>query len=210
MDIFGLSKIQIFKNMGERLFGKPKPPPTPPKEIPSLQEQIKFIEKRKEHLERLVEIYDQKAKLSKTKDEAIRNLKLKINYANEIKTIYGMIYNLEKLESARQKVELQKNMVHAAKQTTNIIRQNMIDPDDANDIIFETEEAIKDVEDVSRQLGRNDSYDEELQSELDKLFVAPVPQQLPQQQTTTTNNTVNVIPNNQIQHMEDELRALEA
>jgi hypothetical protein len=209
MDIFGLSKIQIFKNMGERMFGKPKPPPTPPKEIPSLQDQIKFIEKRKEHLERLVEIYDQKAKLSKTKDEAIRNLKLKINYANEIKTIYGMIYNLEKLESARQKVELQKNMVHAAKQTTNIIRQNMIDPDDANDIIFETEEAIKDVEDVSRQLGRNDSYDEELQSELDKLFVAPVPQQLPQQQITT-NNTVNVIPNNQIQHMEDELRALEA
>lgn len=208
MDIFGLSKIQIFKSMGERLFGKPKPPPKTITNAPSLQEQISILEKRKEHLERLIDIYDQKAKASKTVDEATRNLKLKINYSNELKSIYGMIYNLEKLESARQKAEFQKNIVHAAKQTTEVIRQNMIDPDDANDVMFETEEAIKEVEQINNELGRMDSPDQELQEELNKLYTTPVPQNntyIPQEQ-----QPVHVINNNQIQRMEDELRALEA
>lgn len=171
MDL-GLSKIQLLRNMGNRIFGKPKQTPIV-KEAPSLQEQICILEKRKDHLERLVVIYDQKAKASTSKEEAVRNLKLKITYGNEIKTIYGMIYKLEKLEGARNQVKFQKDIYNAAKQTTDIIKQNMVNIDDVNDVMIETEDAMREIDEINQELGRSNSDDETLQAELNNIFAIP-------------------------------------
>lgn len=200
--------MDIVTSVKQFLFGKPKSPPPAP--APSLQEQISVLEKRKDHLERLIGIYEQKAKLSKTQDEATRHLKLKVNYSNELKSIYGMIYNLEKLESARQKAEFQKSIVEASKQTTEFIRQNMVNPDHANDIIFETEEAIKEVEQIHNELGKSEPLDSEVQAELDKLMSDVQPVNIPQPPIIIQ---LPAVPNTNIPQstkMEDELKALEA
>lgn len=194
--------------MGNRIFGKPIVEQPKPKI--SLQEQILILEKRKDHLEKLVDVYDKKAKISSTKEDAIRNLNLKINYGNEIKTLYGMIYKLEKLDRAQQQVEFQKNIITAAKQTTELIKQNMINPDDVSDALFESDEAIKEIEHISEELGRTEPIDQELQAELDKLFTNTEEQKVPEVSNVETIIELPTPPTNKVKEneMEKELKML--
>lgn len=165
--------------MGNHIYGKPKetaPPPALMATAPSLQEQISILEKRKTHLERLIEIHQQKARESKTKDEAYRYLKLKANYENELKSIFGMLDKLEGLDSARQRLHFQKNTLEVTKQVTAVIKQNTVDVGDVEDIMDNVREAVEDVDRVSEVLGRTEPPNEGLQKELDELFEKPVQQ----------------------------------
>jgi hypothetical protein len=162
--------------MGNRIFGAPKKPePSPVKTVPSLQEQISILEKRKTHLNKLIEIHDQKAKESKTKDEAIRYLKLKIMYANELKSLYGMLDKLEGLENARQRLTFQKNVLDVTKEATVVIKQNTVDPVKAEDILDDVRDAMDDVNEVTNILSRTDPPSRELQDELDALMAPKEP-----------------------------------
>ena len=162
--------------MGNRIFGAPKKPePSPVKTVHSLQEQISILEKRKTHLNKLIEIHDQKAKESKTKDEAIRYLKLKIMYANELKSLYGMLDKLEGLENARQRLTFQKNVLDVTKEATVVIKQNTVDPVKAEDILDDVRDAMDDVNEVTNILSRTDPPSRELQDELDALMAPKEP-----------------------------------
>ena len=173
--------------MGNSLYGKPKetiqpPPPALMSAAPSLQEQISILEKRQTHLDRLIEINHQRARDSKTKDEAYRYLKLKANYENELKSVFGMLDRLEGLDNARQRLHFQKNTLEVTKQVTEVIKKNTMDVSDAEDIMDNVREAVEDVDRVSDVLGRTEPPSEELQKELDNLFEkpAPVPLQQPE------------------------------
>lgn len=196
--------------MGNHIYGKPKetaPPPALMTTAPSLQEQIDILEKRKTHLHRLIEINHQKARESKTKDEAYRYLKLKANYENELKSIFGMLDKLEGLDSARQRLHFQKNTLEVTKQATAVIKQNTMDIGDAEDIMDNVREAVEDVDRVTEVLGRTEPPSEELQKELDELFEKPVPVQQPQVQQPEILAFPEV-PQQKPSQMEKELRML--
>lgn len=158
--------------MGNRIFGTPKQPLQPKPAPPSLREQIATLEKRKDHIEKLISMYDQKAKASTRKDEAMRFLKLKVRYANEMKTIYAMLDRLEGLDNTHQRLLFQKDVLDVTKQATDVIKQNTIDPIKAESILDDAREAIEEVDEVSEALARTDPPSFELQEELDKLFEA--------------------------------------
>lgn len=169
--------------MGNNIYGKPKqtaPPPALMTTAPSLQEQISILEKRKTHLETLIEINTEKARNSKTKDEAYRYLKLKSTYVNELKSIFGMLDKLEGLDNARQRLHFQKDTMEVTKQVTSVIKKNTMDVGDAEDIMDNVREAIDDVDRLTEVLGKTDPPSEELQKELDDLFEKPVPVQVEQ------------------------------
>ncbi len=171
--------------MGNNIYGKPKqvvPPPALMSTAPSLQEQISILEKRKTHLERLIEINTQKARESKTKDEAYRYLKLKSSYETELKSIFGMLDKLEGLDNARQRLHFQKNTLEVTKQVTTVIKQNTMDVGDAEDIMDNVREVINDVDRVTNALEETEPPSEELQKELDDLFEKPTPVHVPVQQ----------------------------
>lgn len=155
--------------MGNQIFGKPKEQP-PVKTPPSLQEQILILEKRKTHLQKLIEINYEKAKKSTTKEEAMRYLKLKTNYETELKSIYGMLDRLEGLDNARQRIILQVETVRATEHATDIIKKNTIDSDKVVDIMFEAKDAIEEVDKVSEALGRMDAPNYELEEEVNAMF----------------------------------------
>lgn len=169
--------------MGNAIYGKPRNP-VPPALItaaPSLQDQMGILEKRKVHLEKLIEINTQKARDSKTKDESLRFIKLKVMYANELKSLFGMLDKLEGLDNARQRLHFQKDVLAVTAQATSVIKQNTIDADKADDIMDNAREAIDDVAVVTDILSRTDPPSREIQEELDALFEEkkPVPVEQP-------------------------------
>lgn len=193
--------------MGNNIYGKPKHTIVPAAlitTIPSLQEQITNLEKRKLHLEKLIEINSGKARQSKTKEEAYRYLKLKVTYANELKAIFGMLDKLEGLDNARQRLQFQKNTLEVTKQVTSVIKQNTIDISDAEDIIDDVRDAVEDVDRVTETLGRLEPPSEELQKELDDLFDKPIPVPVQQPQILTFPE----VPQSSQTQMEKELRML--
>jgi hypothetical protein len=195
--------------MGNNIYGKPKqtaPPPALMTTAPSLQEQISILEKRKSYLERLIEINTQKARESKTKDEAYRYLKLKTTHANELKSIFGMLDKLEGLDNARQRVHFQKNTLEVTKQVTTVIKQNTMDVGDAEDIMDDVREAIDDVDRVTRALGETEPPSEELQKELDDLFEKPAPVEVRQPEILQFPEVPQQKP--PVTQMERELRML--
>ena len=160
--------------MGNRIFGTPKQPETSPaKTYPSLQEQISILEKRKVHLHKLIEFNLQKAKSATTKDEALRYLKLKVMYENELKTLFGMLDKLEGLDNARQRLLFQKDTLMVTKQATEVLKQNTVDPIKAEDIMDEARYALEEANEVSEILSRTDPPSQELQAEFDALMAPP-------------------------------------
>ena len=159
--------------MGNRIFGTPKKQEEPIAQWPSIQEQIAVLEKRKTHLYKMIEINGQKAKDSKTKEEALRYLKLKLMYANELKTMFGMLEKLEGLDNARQRLIFQKDTLMVTKQATDVIKKNTIDPIKAEDIMDEVKYALEEANEVSDILSRTEPPSEELQTELDALVSPP-------------------------------------
>jgi hypothetical protein len=195
--------------MGNNIYGKPKqtlPQPALMTTAPSLQEQIGILEKRKSHLENLIQINHDKARQSKTKDEAYRYLKLKSSYENELKSIFGMLDKLEGLDSARQRLHFQKNTLEVTKQATTVIKQNTMDVGDAENIMDDVREAIDDVDRVTKALGETEPPSEELQKELDDLFEKPAPVEVRQPEILQFPEVPQQKP--PVTQMERELRML--
>lgn len=194
--------------MGNNIYGKPKqttPPPALITTAPSLQEQITILEKRKSHLEKLIQINDEKARQSTTKDEAYRYLKLKVTYANELKSVFGMLDKLEGLDNARQRLHFQKNTLEVTKQVTHVIKQNTMDVGDAEDILDNVREAVEDIDRVTEVLARTEPPSEELQKELDELFEKPAPVEVRQPEILQFPEVPQQKP---VTQMERELRML--
>lgn len=167
--------------MGNAIFGTPKKPEqaSVTTSISSVQTQISVLESRKKHLERLIEMYDQKAKESKKQEDVHRYLKQKINYKNELKTVFGMLDKLEGLNNASNQILLQKTTIAVTDQATKVIKSNTIDSDKAEDIMFDAKEAMEDVEKVNEVFSRPEPISEDLQRELDEL-TAPEPVKQPE------------------------------
>ena len=162
--------------MGNSIYGNPKPPTPPPlKTAPTLQEQIIILERKKSHLEKLIEGEIQKAKQAKTKEDGIRHLKLKHMYENQMKTIFGMLDRLEGLDEARQRVALHASVIAVTQQATDAIKSHTLDASKVEDTMYDAKEAVDEVNRVSEVLGRSESPSEELQSELDALLDVPKP-----------------------------------
>ena len=159
--------------MGNRIFGTPKKQEEPVKHWPSIQEQIAVLEKRKTHIYKLIEIQGQKAKEAKTKEEALRYLKLKVMYSNELKTLFGMLEKLEGLDNAHQRILFQKDTLMVTQQATNVIKQNTIDPIKAEDIMDEVRDALDEANEVSEILSRTEPPTDDVQAEFDALMAPP-------------------------------------
>ena len=159
--------------MGNRIFGTPKKQEEPVKAWPSIQEQIAVLEKRKTHIYKLIEIQGQKAKEAKTKEEALRYLKLKVMYSNELKTLFGMLEKLEGLDNAHQRILFQKDTLMVTQQATNVIKQNTIDPIKAEDIMDEVRDALDEANEVSEILSRTEPPTDDVQAEFDALMAPP-------------------------------------
>jgi hypothetical protein len=169
--------------MGNRIFGTPKQPEeqkTPIRNIPSLHEQLVVLEKRRLHLEKIINSYEEQAKQSKTKDEAMRNLKLKLKHTDELKTVYAMLDKLEGLENARQRILFQKDIIKATEQATSAIKQNMVDADKVSDTMVEVENAIEEVDKVNQILSQSDAPNQDLEDEYNNLMAEKaIPKQEP-------------------------------
>jgi chaperonin cofactor prefoldin len=86
--------------MGNRISVAPKQPePSSLKSVPSLQEQISILEKRKTHLHKLIEIHDQKARESTLQDEVDKYLEMKRTYENELKSIFRTLDRIEGIKN---------------------------------------------------------------------------------------------------------------
>lgn len=159
--------------MGNRMFGTPKEPEEQKlsiRNIPTLEEQLSVLEKRRTHLQKLIELYEDQASKSKTKDETMRNLKLKLKYSDELKTVYAMLDKLEGLENARQRVIFQKNLMTATEQATKTIKQHMMDSDKVSDTMFEVQNTLEEVDKVSEVLTRTESPSHQLEEEYNNLM----------------------------------------
>ena len=159
--------------MGNRIFGTPKKPEEETlsiRNVPTLHEQISVLEKRRLHLEKLINLYDEQAKQSKTKDETMRNLKSKLKYSEELKTVYSMLDKLEGLENARQRIVFQKDIIKATEQATTAIKQNIVDVDKVSDTMVEVENAIEEVNKVNQILSQNNEPSYELEEEYNNLM----------------------------------------
>jgi hypothetical protein len=184
--------------MGNRIFGTPKKQePLPVKDSPTLQQQISNLEKRKVYLTKCIDFNDQKAKESKTNEEKLRYLKLKVMYANELNTIFGMLEKLEGLDNARQRLVFQKDMLTVTQLATNAIKQTAVDPMNAEEIIDEANEAIEQVNEVNTILSRTEPISDDVQAEFDSLVspqeppVAPAIISFPQVPTRVEETTVD-------------------
>lgn len=156
--------------MGNAIFGKPKEEPRPVVEPPSIQDQLTILEKRKNHLGKLIEINDKKAKESKTKNEAAHYIKIRVRYENELKSVYGMVEKLENLEHATQQAMFQKDVLNTVKHNTTIIKNNTVDVADAEEIMDNVKEAVDEANEVSNVLARPTTPDADVEAEVDKLF----------------------------------------
>lgn len=161
--------------MGNNIYGKPKPPTPPLKAAPTLQEQIIILERKKAHLEKLIEGELQKAKQAKTKEDGMRHLKLKNMYENQMKSIFGMLDRLEGLDEARQRVALHASVIAVTQQATQAIKAHTLDAGKAEDTMYDAKEAVDEVNRVSEVLGRSESPSEELQAEYAALLADPKP-----------------------------------
>lgn len=162
--------------MGNHIFGVPKKQePSPIKTAPSLQEQIQILEKRITHLNNLIQIHVQKAKEAKTKDEAYRYLKLKQMYETELKGIFGMLDRLEGLDNARHRAILHNTTLNVTENATSILKSITVNPDKADEIMFDVKEAIDEVDRTSEILGKTDPPSQELQDELNVLMAPEAP-----------------------------------
>lgn len=163
--------------MGNAVFGTPKkvePQPSMSSSISSVQSQINVLETRKKQLEALIEMYDKKAKESKSKEDIERYLKQKINYKNQLKTVFGMLDKLEGLNNASNQILFQNTTLKVTEQATKAIKSNTIDSDKAEDIMFDVNDAMSEVDKVSEVFSRPEPISEDLQRELDELN-APEP-----------------------------------
>lgn len=158
--------------MGNRIFGTPKQPEEQKlsiRNIPTLEEQLSVLEKRRLYLEKTIELYEDQAKKSKTKEEAMRNLKLKLKHQDDLKSVYAMLDKLEGLETARQRIIFQKSVMIATEQANKTIKQHMIDPDKVNDTMFEVQTTLEEVDKVTQVLARTESPSHELEEEYNNL-----------------------------------------
>ncbi len=165
--------------MGNNIYGKPKPPAAPIKAAPSLQEQIIILERRKTHLEKLIEFEINAAKKSTRREDGLRHLKMKNMYETQLKTIFGMLDRLESLNDATQRIAIQASVIQTTKQATQVIKASTVDPSKVEDAMFDAKEAVEEVNRVSEVLGRSESPSEELQNELDSLLADPKPAIVP-------------------------------
>lgn len=163
--------------MGNNIYGKPKPPvtPSPITAAPSLQEQIIILERKKLHLEKLIESETQKAQQSKTREDGMRHLKLKNMYETQMKAIFGMLDRLEGLDDARQRVALHAGVIKVTQQATRIIKANTLDASKVEDAIYEAKEVVDEVNRINEVLGHSEPPSEELQSEFDALIASRKP-----------------------------------
>jgi hypothetical protein len=171
---------------------------------PSLQEQINVLQKRKTFLEKTIEFDNQRIKQAKTKDEAYRYLKQKQTHENELKSIFAMLDKLEGLDSARERLQFQKDMIAVTDVATNIIKNNMVDATKAETVMDNVDELINNVNEVSDILSGNQQPDYQLQEQVEAMFAEKqniiqfpdVPIQMPdvpkQQQTTSEDRLASL------------------
>ena len=138
---------------------------------PSLQEQINVLQKRKRFLEKAIEFDIQKIRESKTKEEAYKCLKLKQTHENEMKSIFGMLDKLEGLDSARERLQFQKDVIAVTSTATAVIKDNMIDASKAEAVMDDISETIENVNEISNILASgNERPDYQLQEEVEAMF----------------------------------------
>jgi hypothetical protein len=174
---------------------------------PSLQEQINVLQKRKAFLEKTIEFDNQRIKQAKTKEEAYRYLKQKQAHENELNSIFAMLDKLEGLDSARERLQFQKDMIAVTSNATAIIQNNMVDANKAETVMENAEELINNVNEVSNILSNNFQPDYQLREEVEAMFAErekkpdiiqfpDVPIQMPavpkQQQTTSEDRLASL------------------
>jgi hypothetical protein len=189
--------------MGNAIFGKPVAPPPPEKKAPSIQEQLTVLEKRKNYLEKLVQTHARKAQESTTKEDALLFLQMKQRHEHDLKNVHAMIERLESLESTTSQVLFQKETLAVVKQATNVINNNKVDIDTAEEIMDNVRDATDDVEQVSNVFAREEPPNPELEAEVNKMFETrpPVIVNLP--------DVPRPVPKKEVK-VEDELRMLVA
>jgi hypothetical protein len=112
-----------------------------------------MLEKRKAYLEVLAANCLKNATEATSKDTALRHLKSKHMYLQEIQTINGMLEKLETLENARQRTMITKDVLHVTSFATHDIKSNMVDPDKVEDLMDDMADTIAQSEEIAKVIG---------------------------------------------------------
>ena len=135
------------------LYGKPKPTPAPAPTLPSTQDQLTKLEKRKAYAQTHVDNAVTKAKeciQSNDRAGAERWLRQASQYRKEINSLYAMITKLETLQGSYQQARITRDVLLATDGAASQIRALNITADKADAIMDSARDAIDDLEDINR------------------------------------------------------------
>jgi len=180
-----------------------KPVPVPEK-VPSLEEKIGHLEKRKKYLETNAENYKNKARECASQMDKLgakRYLLSSKRCQDELQKIYGMLVRLEVLKHAQENTRMNRDVLLSLENGTRLLGQNTVNVDRAENIVDNMEEAMQNAQEVSDVFTRGMLNDPNVDKELEEMMREPVP--LPQIPTDLPKIPTHMVG------MEAELQELE-
>lgn len=154
-----------------------KPTPIVQEKTPSVEEQIKYLEKRKINLETLINSNIKLARQALSKKDNVasqRYMKTVHRLRTELANIHAMIDKLDELHHTTQKMRMQKDVLNVTDKATNTLKQITIDPSRADEIMDNMQEAIENVTEVSEVFGKM-TVSPSIEKELNDMMGEPEP-----------------------------------
>jgi charged multivesicular body protein 4 len=159
--------------------------------ITKLNETIKLLEKREEHLDKQIKTLRTNAK--KVKDEnkpkCLFFLKKAKIYQNQLDTIYNTKYNIEVQLNTLSQTVINREIVDSMTIAKDTVQQYRVDVEKTEDLMENIQENIQDINEVSSVLSKpiGDIYDDDdLLKELEELetelYFPKVPENILQKQ----------------------------
>jgi hypothetical protein len=191
--------------MGATQSKKPVPIPVPEK-VPSLEEKIGHLEKRKKYLETNALNYTNKAKECASQVDKLgakRYLLSAKRCQDELQKVYGMLIRLEELKHAQDNTRMNRDVLLSIENGTKVLGQTTLNVDHAETIVDNMEEAIQNAQEVSDVFTRGMMNEPNVDRELEEMMRQSEPQPLPEIPTSLPKIPAHTVT------MEAELESLE-
>ena len=177
-----------------------------PEKIPTLDEKIGHLEKRRKYLETNIQTFTEKTKECVCQNDKLGAKRCLTNikrFQNELQKIHMMLTKLEELKYAQENTRINRDVLRAVENGTRVLQQNTMNIEVAETIMDNAEESIQTAQELSDVFMRSNPNDVNVDRELDEMFkeapilVVPKMPEIPTRPVVSTSG------------MESELEALE-
>lgn len=155
------------------LFGEKKKAPRPDINgtIVKLQQAITMLVKRKNHVEKQIEVLDSEARLfmkQNKKEHAIQSIKKKKMLEKSIQHVDNQLFNLEAQKVSIEQINSSIEVIETMKQANEVLQQSEINANMVSEIMDDLQDNIALQEEISAELARP-LYDISVDDELKEL-----------------------------------------